>query len=114
MKSSSWRWYCACKRGEETEVKRARLLYQSRKRGILENELLLSSFASKHLDSLGEEGLEMYDRLLNDVSNDWDLYYWMVGRKEPPASLDNEVMGLLKDHAKNVKKESRLRQPNLS
>ena len=34
---------------EAIEEKRARLVYQSRKRGMLENGLLLGSFASKHL-----------------------------------------------------------------
>ncbi len=47
-------------------VKRARLLYQSRKRGILENGLLLSSFADKHLHGFNKvkkpadtEGIQM-------------------------------------------------------
>ena len=34
---------------EAIDEKRARLVYQSRKRGMLENGLLLGSFASKHL-----------------------------------------------------------------
>ena len=44
------------------EEKRARLMYQSRKRGMLENGLLLGSFASKHLASFDEEKLALYDR----------------------------------------------------
>src|SRR5204863_10095199 len=34
---------------ETPDVTRARLLYQSRKRGILETDLLLSTFAHEHL-----------------------------------------------------------------
>ena len=47
---------------EPLEEKRARLMYQSRKRGMLENGLLLGSFASKHLASFDEEKLALYDR----------------------------------------------------
>ena len=98
---------------EETAVKKARLVYQSRKRGMLENDLLLSTFASQHLNNFDDSQLEMYDRLINGVSNDWDIYYWVVGQKETPQVFDNQVMDLLKLHAKNLKKESRTRQPDL-
>ena len=47
---------------EPLEEKRARLMYQSRKRGMLENGLLLGSFASKHLATFDEEKLALYDR----------------------------------------------------
>ena len=40
------------KNDEPVETKRSRLLYQSRKRGMLENGLLLGSFASKHLSGM--------------------------------------------------------------
>ena len=56
-----------------------RLLYQSRKRGMLENGLLLSTFASKYLDSMTEDELMQYDMMINFPSNDWDLYYWAAG-----------------------------------
>ena len=98
---------------EEPEVKRARLLYQSRKRGMLENDLLLSTFASKHLATFNEDQLEMYDRLINGVSNDWDIYYWVVGQKATPEVFENQIMDLLKLHAKNLDKECRSRQPDL-
>ncbi|KAJ8724954.1 hypothetical protein PYW07_015912 [Mythimna separata] len=94
------------------EKRKARLVYQSRKRGMLENDLLLSTFAKKYLDSLTEEQTMMYDRLINTVSNDWDLFYWMVGKQPTPKEYDNEVMDMLKKHAKNEDKVS-LRVPNL-
>jgi len=40
------------KSDESVETKRSRLMYQSRKRGMLENGLLLGSFASKHLTGM--------------------------------------------------------------
>lgn len=43
--------------GETLEVTRARLVYQTRKRGTLETDLLLSTFARDHLPAM--EGAEM-------------------------------------------------------
>lgn len=56
-----------------------RLLYQSRKRGMLENGLILSSFAAKYLEEMSESELSLYDRLINLPSNDWEIYYWATG-----------------------------------
>jgi hypothetical protein len=48
---------------ETPDVTRARLLYQSRKRGILETDLLLSTFAHKHLSTMSETEMREYDRV---------------------------------------------------
>ncbi|XP_070498063.1 succinate dehydrogenase assembly factor 2, mitochondrial-like [Chironomus tepperi] len=101
------------KQNETTDVKRARLLYQSRKRGMLENGLLLSTFASEYLNKFSEKQLDLYDNLINQVSNDWDIYYYATNIKEIPAEYDNEIMDLLKKHVKNEKKEERFKQPDL-
>ncbi|KAK4121019.1 DUF339-domain-containing protein [Parathielavia appendiculata] len=60
--------------GEDPATMRARLLYQSRKRGTLESDLLLSTFASAHLASMTPSQLAEYDLFLDE--NDWDIYYW--------------------------------------
>ncbi|KAK4089724.1 hypothetical protein Purlil1_5827 [Purpureocillium lilacinum] len=65
--------------GEDAETKRARLVYQSRKRGTLESDLLLSTFAAKHLPSMTPAQLTQYDLLLDE--NDWDIYYWATQRE---------------------------------
>jgi succinate dehydrogenase flavin-adding protein (antitoxin of CptAB toxin-antitoxin module) len=57
-------------------------LDQSRKRGILESDLLLSTFAADHLPTMTEEQLLQYDRFLDE--NDWDIYYWAT--QEPPPT----------------------------
>jgi succinate dehydrogenase flavin-adding protein (antitoxin of CptAB toxin-antitoxin module) len=49
---------------ETPPVTRARLLYQSRKRGILETDLLLSTFAHKHLDAMSETQMREYDQVI--------------------------------------------------
>ena len=48
---------------ESIETLRARLVYQSRKRGMLEGDLLLSTFASENLSSMTQEELLEYDRV---------------------------------------------------
>merc|ERR1712241_554165 len=98
---------------EPLDEKRARLQYQSRKRGMLENGLLLGSFANKYLQDFSEEQLVLYDRLINLPSNDWDIFYWATETKETPEEFQNHVMDMLKEHAKNKDREARIRLPDL-
>uniref|UniRef100_F7FJQ7 Succinate dehydrogenase assembly factor 2, mitochondrial n=1 Tax=Monodelphis domestica TaxID=13616 RepID=F7FJQ7_MONDO len=98
---------------EPIETKRARLLYESRKRGMLENCILLSLFAKENLHQMTERQLNLYDRLINEPSNDWDIYYWATEAKPAPEIFENEVMAMLRDFAKNKNKEQRLRAPDL-
>ena len=88
-------------------------MYQSRKRGMLENDLVLSTFAAEHLHKMTENQLSLYDRLINLPSNDWDIYYWATGGKPTPEEFNNEVMNMLKEHIKNKDKVMRIRQPDL-
>ena len=50
---------------ETPDVRRARLLYQSRKRGILETDLLLSTFAHKYLSTMSDSEMREYDHVTN-------------------------------------------------
>ncbi|XP_066999640.1 succinate dehydrogenase assembly factor 2, mitochondrial [Anabrus simplex] len=101
------------KMDEPLQLKKARLLYQSRKRGMLENGLLLSTFAAKYLEGMSDEQTKQYDRLINLPSNDWDLFYWATGVKPVPVEFDNEIMKLFREHVQNKDKEPRIRQPDL-
>jgi len=69
--------------GEDLPTMRARLLYQSRKRGTLESDLLLSTFASERLSSMNKAQLEQYDHFLDE--NDWDIYYWATQTANPTS-----------------------------
>ncbi|KAI1439144.1 Flavinator of succinate dehydrogenase-domain-containing protein [Xylaria sp. CBS 124048] len=66
--------------GEDEKTMRARLVYQSRKRGILETDLLLSTFADEYLPTMTREQMAEYDLFLDE--NDWDIYYWAT-QEEP-------------------------------
>ncbi|XP_053669036.1 succinate dehydrogenase assembly factor 2, mitochondrial-like [Anopheles marshallii] len=101
------------KKNEPLQLQKSRLLYQSRKRGMLENGLLLSTFAAKYLAEMNPTQTKLYDRLINLPSNDWDIFYWATGVKPTPKEYDNEVMNMLKDHVKNNNREQRFMQPDL-
>ncbi|KAK3360188.1 Flavinator of succinate dehydrogenase-domain-containing protein [Lasiosphaeria hispida] len=78
--------------GETPSTMRARLLYQSRKRGTLESDLLLSTFASQNLAAMTPAQLVQYDLFLDE--NDWDIYYWATQEPPPtdtPAGAHTEV-----------------------
>jgi succinate dehydrogenase assembly factor 2 len=85
---------------ESIEQKRSRLLYQSRKRGILETDLILSTFANKYLKTFNEQELKEYDELLD--TPDWDIYYFTIDKKPIPDTWKNSVIfNKLKQHVKN-------------
>jgi succinate dehydrogenase assembly factor 2 len=97
---------------EPIETKRARLIWMSRKRGILETDLLLSTFAKLHLGKMDRLALEQYDELLEE--NDWDIYYWATGARTPPPEVSKMAFwNELVEHSKNKNKEI-LRMPELS
>lgn len=79
---------------------RARLVYQTRKRGTLESDLLLSTFAKEHLPKMSEVELREFDKLLDEP--DWDIYYWAINKKQPPKRWEGtELLEKLRLHAKN-------------
>lgn len=100
--------------GEDVHTLRSRLVYQSRKRGILETDLLLSGFAAKYLNKLSVQELKEYDALLDEL--DWDIYYWATKNLDmkpiPERWQKSKIMSLLQDFASNKDKEIR-RMPNL-
>lgn len=102
------------RQGESVEELRKRLVYQSRKRGILETDLLLSRFAKKYLDTFDRDMLVEYDKLLDEL--DWDIYYWATKNFEitplPDKWKDSKILALLQEESKNKEKEI-LRMPSL-
>ena len=80
---------------------------------MLENDLLLSTFAAKYLNSMNETELKEYDHLINCPSNDWDIYYWATGVKPLPLEFNTPVMQKFIEHVHNKNREVRIRQPEL-
>ncbi|KAK0536139.1 Succinate dehydrogenase assembly factor 2 mitochondrial [Tilletia horrida] len=101
---------------EDREVTIARLVYQVRKRGTLETDLLLSTFAKTELKKLTDDELLEFDRLLDEP--DWDIFYWSTDRKPVPErwaasfATPGRLGWRLRKHTKNEEKVPR-RMPNL-
>ncbi len=69
---------------DETDAHRRKRLYmRSIRRGIKEMDLILTSYADRHLADMDEATLTLYDALLNE--NDHDLYQWVTGQTAADA-----------------------------
>lgn len=81
---------------ETTENRRKRLKFRSWHRGTREMDLLLGSFADRHLETFSVEELDQFERILEN--NDPDLYNWVSGKEEAPEEEKSAVMSLLLQH----------------
>ncbi|HTS91666.1 MAG TPA: succinate dehydrogenase assembly factor 2 [Stellaceae bacterium] len=78
---------------ETSDIRRKRLLFRSWHRGTKESDLLLGSFAERHLREFTPAQLDRYEALLE--CEDADLWDWIAGRAAPPADRDSDVLQLL-------------------
>ena len=81
-------------RHQDDPTRRARLRWRSR-RGLLENDLILTRFLDAHEVSLSDEEVDALTRLLELADN--DLMGLLLGQHEPAEGLDlPHVRALLK------------------
>jgi antitoxin CptB len=78
---------------ESIELRRKRLRFRSWHRGTREADLVLGSFADRHLADLDTEQLAAYERLLDEPEP--DLWDWISGTIPPPERHANDLMRLL-------------------
>lgn len=65
-----------------------RLIYQSKTRGMLENDILIGGFVEHHKHLLTEKEWDELDVILNtNCVNDWDIYYWITEKDGISAQL---------------------------
>jgi antitoxin CptB len=77
---------------EPITVRRKRLIYQSRYRGVLESDLLLGRFADRYVATMDDVQLDRYEALLEE--SDPDLLAWIAGRVPVPARHDHGLFRL--------------------
>lgn len=100
---------------EDRQTKIARLIYQTRKRGTLETDLILSTFAQEELEKMEMAEVDEFDRLLDEP--DWDIFYWATERKAPPArwsesfNTEGRLGWRLLRHTRNEGKQVRRMPP---
>mgnify|MGYP001551527740 CR=1 FL=1 len=76
------------------EALRRKLGFRAWHRGTREADLLVGSFADRHLPELDAVELGQFERLLTE--NDPDIYDWMTGRQPVPPEHVNRVTDLLR------------------
>jgi succinate dehydrogenase assembly factor 2 len=63
---------------------------------------------------MNEAELNDYDNIINNLHNEWDLYYWLTNARPIPDELKNsKIIQLMKEYCANDKKQSRLVLPDL-
>ena len=75
------------------DTRRRKLKFRAWRRGFREMDLLMGSFADKHLDQYDETGLDQFEALLN--LPDWEVYAWLVGQSEVPVDQRSPVLDQL-------------------
>ena len=75
---------------------RQKLIFRSDHRGTKEMDLLLGSFAKKHVPTMSEEELVQYEKILKE--NDPNLYNWITGAEPEPDSVKSELFDRIKNH----------------
>lgn len=66
-------------------AKRARLRWRAR-RGLLENDLILTRFLDENEVTMTDEEVDAFSRLMELTDN--DLMDLLLGRKDPDAAID--------------------------
>ncbi|WP_020591797.1 succinate dehydrogenase assembly factor 2 [Kiloniella laminariae] len=77
----------------EVEKRRKQLRFRSWHRGTQEADLLIGSFADKHVGTMEAEDLDLFEEILNIP--DPVLYDWIIGNSQPPESSCNPVLTAL-------------------
>jgi antitoxin CptB len=81
---------------ETLEKKRKRLIFRSWHRGTREMDIIMGSFADKYVPLFDAALLDAYDALLQE--SDPDIYDWVCGREQVPASARSAVVEQLLEH----------------
>ena len=79
--------------GEADEVLRRKLHFRAWHRGTCEADLLMGSFADRHLQAFSDEELRQFESLLDQ--SDPEIDDWMTGRLPVPHEYATHVMALL-------------------
>ncbi|HTC06348.1 MAG TPA: succinate dehydrogenase assembly factor 2 [Xanthobacteraceae bacterium] len=80
---------------EGLDERRKKLLFRAWRRGVRETDLIVGRFADAHIEKLDEPALDDFERLI-EVPNS-DLYAWVSGEADIPATYDTTVLRQLKE-----------------
>ncbi|MEK9660917.1 MAG: succinate dehydrogenase assembly factor 2 [Alphaproteobacteria bacterium] len=77
------------------EKRLKRLRHRSLYTGTKETDIILGSFAEKHLDELTPDQLDAFEALVETPEP--DVYMWISRRRPVPEEFDTDVMVMLQD-----------------
>ena len=80
--------------GGSSEARRKRLLFRAHRRGFKEVDLIFGTFADAELEAMSAVELDQFEALL--AAPDQEVYAWLRGHAEPPASHDTPVFKRMK------------------
>ena len=80
----------------DIDNKRRKLIFRSDHRGTKEMDLLLGTFAKKHVPHMSESELDQFEEILKE--NDPNLYNWITGKEEEPDNVKSPLFDRLKSH----------------
>jgi antitoxin CptB len=84
----------------DLEVRRKQALFRAQRRGFRELDLIFGAFADAHLDSLNAAELEQFEALLS--LPDWQMFDWVMGHVNVPATHESPVFERLCAYRKNL------------
>ena len=79
---------------ETRAIRLKRLIYQASYTGMKETDLLLGHFASAHLGTMDDQGLDDFEALLD--AGDDRIYAWVMGNDSIPDIYNTPVFTLIK------------------
>jgi antitoxin CptB len=75
---------------EGLDARRKRMMFRAWHRGTKELDILLGSFADKHLGTMNESELDAFEKLLEVPEP--DLYHWIAGREALPDNYQGPLI----------------------
>ncbi len=80
----------------DLQARRRRIRFRATHRGMKETDILLGRLAREVLDTLDEEDLAAFERLLD--APDADILAWVSGTQPPPAEHDGPLLQRLRTY----------------
>lgn len=79
------------------EIRLRRVRYRSWHRGCKETDVILGRFADERLETLSNDDLDIYEKLLDE--QDVDIWNWLVGKEAAKDAAYVPLLELLKAHS---------------
>ena len=78
------------------DERRRKLQFRAWRRGFRELDLIIGSFADKHLESMTEAEVDGFEQLLK--VQDWEMFSWLTGTAAIPPHRKGPLLQRLCDY----------------